>query len=281
VSDHDLSCPLLFLCVQMGGSGSRDVWSTSLHQYHSPDSPEFRRLWQRSRTVDTDDQEPELYAPAYARAALRVDRKDAAAMKAADAYEREHNPARRLTALEFDWAAQCLSATGARTADVTFVVGAAHQRIHAHRIVLAARSPVFQRMFFGGAAGDSKGDSKEAVVPAGAELQVPDIEPMPFKVALQWYGLSCRCPVACADLPPPLLVSVQYVHGQGGIRRVDSCRRGSCRCAVRSVAIGAASAVVPARAHAPDCRHGMRCTRRGRWSEWTAALDGVRRHLFH
>jgi hypothetical protein len=64
----------------------------------------------------------------------------------------------------------------ARFSDVVFVVGPSRDRVHGHRVVLAARSEVFAAMLFG--------SMREAV---GAEdICVPDVPTEAFKNVL-WF----------------------------------------------------------------------------------------------
>ena len=57
--------------------------------------------------------------------------------------------------------------------DVSFRVGSDGEAIKAHKLLLASRSPVFEKMFFG-----SLPSKRRPVV-------IPDIEPAPFKALLQ------------------------------------------------------------------------------------------------
>ena len=56
--------------------------------------------------------------------------------------------------------------------DVTFIVGSEHEEVHAHKLILISRSPVFHAMFEGPLA--EKG-----------EVEMPDVERDTFLVFLR------------------------------------------------------------------------------------------------
>ena len=65
-----------------------------------------------------------------------------------------------------------------RMSDVVFIVGSSRERIHAHRVILAARSAVFAAMLYGGLR-----ESHEQ------EIVVPNIRPAVFRSMLEYiYG---------------------------------------------------------------------------------------------
>ena len=76
----------------------------------------------------------------------------------------------------------CINLTGTNS-DVAFLVGPDQERVLAHRQYLAHRSPVFQSMFFGDLAENSK------------EIQLPDADVEGFRNLLRYLDIFLRIPV--------------------------------------------------------------------------------------
>lgn len=97
--------------------------------------------------------------------------------------------------------------------DIVFVVGEDRERIHAHKIILAARCEVFRAMF----ADQAKSSRQKTVKESTMLLVLPEVRPTVFLTVLEHiYGNSCK-------LSQSIVVDVLASAIEYGLEGLVSC----------------------------------------------------------